>query len=192
MSTQTVSQTSPTAPATISGDYDIDASHSRLGFAAKHAMVATVRGQFTDFTADVHLDEEDVTKSTARVTIQTGSVATGNADRDAHLRNSDFFEVEKYPQISFVSTSAERKGDDEFVLHGDLTIKDITKPVSVEFEKTGTSVDPWGGERVGFEGRTKINRKDWGVSFNAALETGGVLISDKVTLEFDIAAVRRK
>jgi polyisoprenoid-binding protein YceI len=186
MSTQTLTPTS------LTGDYDIDATHSRLGFAAKHAMVATVRGQFTDFTADVHLDEEDVTKSSAKVTIQAASITTGNADRDNHLRASDFFEVETYPEISFVSTGAERKSDDEFVLHGDLTIKGITKPVSVEFEKTGTSVDPWGGERVGFEGRTKINRKDWGLSFNAVLETGGVLIGEKVTLEFDIAAVRRK
>ena len=187
MTTTTISTETP-----LTGDYDIDASHSRLGFAAKHAMVATVRGQFTEFTADVHLDEEKVENSTATVTIKSASVTTGNDDRDAHLRNSDFFEVETYPAISFVSTSAERIGEDEFVRHGDLTIKDVTKPVSVEFEKTGTSTDPWGGERVGFEGRTKINRKDWGLAFNAVLETGGVLISEKVTLEFDIAAVRRK
>ncbi len=176
----------------LTGDYDIDASHSRLGFAAKHAMVATVRGQFSDFTADVHLDEDNVENSSARVTIKTASVQTGNPDRDAHLRNSDFFEVETYPEITFVSTAAERKGDDDFVLHGNLSIKGVTKPVSVEFEKTGTAIDPWGGERVGFEGRTKINRKDWGLTWNVALETGGILVSDKVTLEFDIAAVRRK
>jgi polyisoprenoid-binding protein YceI len=186
MSTETVTRQS------LTGNYDIDAAHSRLGFAAKHAMVATVRGQFAEFTADVHLDEENVANSTAKLTIQAASVATGNADRDNHLRNSDFFEVETYPEISFVSTSAEGKGDDEFVLHGDLTIKGITNPVSIEFEKTGTATDPWGGERIGFEGKAKINRKDWGLSFNAVLETGGVLVSEKVTLEFDIAAVRRK
>jgi len=184
--------TTQTLSSTLTGDYDIDPSHSRLGFAAKHAMVSTVRGQFTDFTAEVHLDEENVANSTAKVTIKAASIATGNGDRDNHLRNSDFFEVETYPELSFVSTSAERKSDDEFVLHGDLTIKGVTKPVSIEFEKTGTSLDPWGGERVGFEGKAKINRKDWGLSFNAVLETGGVLVSEKITLEFDIAAVRRK
>jgi len=190
MSTQT--DTTTTLSPTLTGDYDIDPTHSRLGFATKHAMVATVRGQFTDFSADVHLDEENVANSTAKVTIQAASVSTGNADRDNHLRNADFFEVETYPELSFVSTAAERKSDDEFVLHGDLTIKGVTNPVSIEFEKTGTSIDPWGGERVGFEGRAKINRKDWGLSFNAVLETGGVLVGEKVTLEFDIAAVRRK
>src|SRR4051794_27286740 len=138
MSTETI-----TTPTTLTGDYDIDPSHSRLGFAAKHAMVTTVRGQFQSFTADVHLDAEDVTKSTARIEIDAASIDTGNADRDAHVRNNDFLEVEAHPTITFVSTSAERKGDDEFVLHGDLTIKGVTKPVSVAFEKTGEAQDPW-------------------------------------------------
>lgn len=181
-----------TSPSTsLTGDYDIDPAHSRLGFAAKHAMVATVRGQFAVYSGEVHLDEEKVAASRARLQIDTGSVTTGSADRDVHLRSADFFDVEKFPTISFVSTSAEQVGEDEFVLHGDLTIKDITKPVSVQFEKTGTSVDPWGGRRVGFEGRAKVNRKDWGLTWNVALEAGGILVSDKVTLEFDIAAVRR-
>ena len=139
MSTETV-----TTATTLTGDYDIDPSHSRLGFAAKHAMVTTVRGQFQGFTAEVHLDAEDVTKTTARVEIDATSINTGNADRDAHVRNSDFLEVENHPTITFVSTSAEKKGDDDFVLNGDLTIKGITKPVSVEFEKTGEAQDPWG------------------------------------------------
>lgn len=185
MTTETV------APATLTGDYDIDPSHSRVGFAAKHAMVTTVRGQFGEFTADVHLDAENVANSRARVEIKAASIDTGNADRDAHVRNSDFLDVERYPTISFVSTGAEQTGDDEFVLHGDLTIKDVTKPVSISFEKTGEAVDPWGNHRVGFEGKTRINRKDWGVNWNAALEAGGLLVSEKVTLEFDLAAVRR-
>jgi polyisoprenoid-binding protein YceI len=185
-----------TAPSTVtadtlSGDYDIDAAHSRIGFAAKHAMVTTVRGQFATFTADVHLDEDDVSKSTARIEIDAASISTGNADRDNHVRNSDFLEVETYPKITFVSTGAERKGDDEFVLHGDLTIKDVTKAVSIDFEQTGAAQDPWGNFRVGFEGKAKIDRTDWGVSFNAPLGSGGLVISEKVTLEFDVAAVRR-
>jgi polyisoprenoid-binding protein YceI len=180
-----------TAPATLTGDYDIDAVHSRLGFAAKHAMVTTVRGKFNTYAAEVHLDEDNVANSSATIEIDASSVDTGNETRDDHIRNADFFEVETYPKITFVSTSAEKKNDADFVLHGDLTIKGVTKPVSIDFEKTGAAVDPWGNFRVGFEGKTKIDRTDWGVSFNAPLGSGGLVISEKVTLEFDIAAVRR-
>jgi polyisoprenoid-binding protein YceI len=190
LTTETVT-TPTTAPTSLTGDYDIDPSHSRLGFAAKHAMVTTVRGHFKTFTADVHLDGENIENTKARVEIEAASIDTGHPDRDAHVRNSDFLEVETYPKITFVSTGAEKKGDDDFVLHGDLTVKDTTKPVSIEFEKTGEAQDPWGNYRVGFEGKGKINRKDWGVSFNAVLEAGGVMVSEKITLQFDIAAVRR-
>jgi polyisoprenoid-binding protein YceI len=183
--------TQDTTTATLTGDYDLDVSHSRLGFAAKHAMVATVRGQFTKWSGTVHLDEDNIANSTARLEIDASSVTTGNDDRDAHVKAEDFFHVEKHPTITFVSTGAEAKGDDEFVLTGDLTIRDTTKSVSIDFEKTGTSVDPWGGHRVGFEGKTKVSRKDWGLSFNVPLDGGGVLVSDKVTLEFDIALVRK-
>jgi polyisoprenoid-binding protein YceI len=182
--------TTETLTRDLSGVYDLDPTHSRIGFAAKHAMVTTVRGSFTTFTAEVHLDENNVANSTAKIEIEAASIDTGNADRDAHVRNSDFLEIEKYPTITFVSTGAERKSDDEFVMHGDLTIKGVTKNVSVDFEKTGAAEDPWGNFRVGFEGKTKINRTDWGVSFNMPVG-GGLLISEKVTLEFDIAAVRR-
>lgn len=185
MSTETLSQTS------LTGDYDVDAAHTRVGFAAKHAMVTTVRGRFADITAEAHLDEDDVANSTAKIEIRTASIDTGNAQRDEHLRTGDFLEVEKYPTITFVSTKVEQTGDDTYAVTGDLTIKDVTKPVTVAFEKTGAANDPWGGFRVGFEGKTVINRKDWGVNFNVALEAGGLLVSDKVTLEFDIAAVRR-
>jgi polyisoprenoid-binding protein YceI len=180
-----------TTPTTVTGDYDLDAVHSRIGFAAKHAMVTTVRGQFNTYTAEIHLDEDNVANSSARIEIDAASVDTSNEARDAHVRNADFFEVEKYPKITFVSTSAEKKSDDEFVLTGDLTIKNTTKQVSIDFERTGAAVDPWGNFRVGFEGKTKINRTDWDVSFNAPLGAGGLVISEKVTLEFDIAAVRR-
>jgi polyisoprenoid-binding protein YceI len=176
---------------TLTGDYDVDPSHSRLGFATKHAMVTTVRGQFGNFSADVHLDAENIADTTARIEIEAASIDTGNPDRDAHVRNSDFLEVDSYPTITFASTGAEQTGDDEFLLHGDLTVKDVTKAISIEFEKTGEAQDPWGNFRVGFEGKAKINRKDFGVNFNAVLEAGGLLVSDKVTLEFDISAVRR-
>jgi polyisoprenoid-binding protein YceI len=176
---------------TVTGDYEVDPSHSRVGFAAKHAMVTTVRGGFKDFTAEAHLDETDVANSSVRVEIQTASIDTGNAQRDEHLRNGDFLEVEAYPTITFVSTKVEQTGDDTYAVTGDLTIKGTTKPVTVSFAKTGAAQDPWGGFRVGFEGKTVINRKDWGVNWNLALEAGGILVSEKVTLEFDIAAVRR-
>jgi polyisoprenoid-binding protein YceI len=176
---------------TLTGDYDVDVAHSRLGFAAKHAMVTTVRGAFRDFTAELHVDEDDVTKSTARVVIQAASIDTGNQMRDDHVRNSDFLEVEAYPTITFVSTSAEQVGEDTYRLHGDLTIKKTTKPVSIDLELTGATDDPWGNFRLGFEGHTVINRNDYGVSFNAPLGSGGVVVSEKVKLDFDIAAVRR-
>jgi polyisoprenoid-binding protein YceI len=165
--------TADTSTPTVTGDYTIDPAHSRIGFAARHAMVATVRGQFDEFDAVVHLDEEQPEKSTAEITIKTASLSSGNSDRDAHL-----------------SSSAERKDEDTYVLHGDLTIRDVTRPVSVEFEQSGTAIDPWGNYRVGFEGKTTVSRKDWGLTWNMALEAGGVVVGDKVKLEFDIAAVR--
>jgi polyisoprenoid-binding protein YceI len=180
----TITQTS------LTGDYDIDVAHSRLGFAAKHAMVTTVRGAFTSWTGEAHLDADNVANSTARIEIATASIDSGNADRDNHVRNSDFLEVETYPTISFLSTSAERVDDDNFRLHGDLTIKQTTKPVTIDFEQTGAGDDPWGGFRVGFEGKAVINRSDFGVTFNVPFG-GGMVVSEKVTLEFDIAAVRR-
>jgi polyisoprenoid-binding protein YceI len=175
----------------LTGDYDIDPSHSRLGFAAKHAMVATVRGAFGVYTGEVHLDEETPANSHANVEIDVASINTGNADRDAHLRTPDFLDIEKFPTITFRSTKAEKVDDDVYALTGDLTINDRTNPVTVEFELTGTATDPWGGSRVGFEGRATVNRRDWGLAWNVALDKGGVLVSEKVKLEFDISAVKR-
>ena len=175
----------------LTGDYQIDPTHSRLGFAAKHAMVATVRGGFKVYSGEVHLDDENPQNSWAKVEIDVASVDTGNADRDAHLRTPDFFDIERFPKITFVSTKAEKVDDDVYTLIGDLTINDKTNPVAVEFELTGTSTDPWGGFRAGFEGKATVNRRDWGLAWNVALDKGGVLVSEKVKLEFDIAAVKR-
>src|SRR6478672_411455 len=173
----------------ITGDYTIDQTHTRLGFSARHAMVTTVRGQFTDFAGTAHIDTANPAASKVELTIRTGSIDTGVADRDGHLRSGDFFDAEANPEITFVSTRVERDGDD-WTINGDLTIKGVAKPVTIEFESTGSARDPFGNLRVGFEGATTINRKDWGLSWNAALETGGVLVSEKIKLEFDVSAIQ--
>ena len=173
----------------ISGDYTLDPTHSRIGFSARHAMVTTVRGQFKEFEGTAHIDTAVPSNSSVRVSIRTASIDTGVADRDAHLRSGDFFDAESNPEITFVSTDVSRDGDD-WAITGDLTIKGVAKPVTVQFESTGSARDPFGNLRVGFEGGTAINRKDWGLAWNAALETGGVLVSEKVKLEFDISAIQ--
>ncbi len=173
----------------ITGDYTLDVSHSRLGFVARHAMVTKVRGQFGAFTGTATINETTPADSKVDLSIDVTSVKTGSADRDGHLTSGDFFDTETYPSITFVSTDVKRDGSD-WSITGDLTIKDVTKPVTIEFEQTGSAQDPFGNVRVGFEGETTINRKDWGLTWNAALETGGVLVSEKIKLEFDISAIR--
>lgn len=174
----------------ITGDFTLDPSHTRIGFQARHAMVTKVRGHFGDFEGAFHLDPANPENSSATVTIQAKSIDTGNADRDAHLRSNDFFAMEEFPEIRFVSTSAEPTGDSSFDLTGELTIRGVTRPVTIPFEYNGVQTDPWGNTRVGFEGTTEVNRKDWGVNWNAALDSGGVLVSDKVKLEFDVSATK--
>ncbi|WP_395690262.1 YceI family protein [Nocardioides sp.] len=173
----------------ISGDYTLDPTHTRIGFSTRHAMVTTVRGQFTEFSGTAHVDAANPGASKVALSIQTASIDTGVADRDAHLRSADFFNADENKEITFVSTHVERNGDD-WVITGDLTINQITKPVTVPFELTGSAQDPFGNLRIGFEGGTAISRKEWGVTWNAALETGGVLVSDKIKLEFDVSAIR--
>lgn len=179
-----------TATQPLTGDYVLDASHSRIGFAARHAMVTKVRGFFEQWQGTAHIDFDNPVNSHAELTIQVASVNTGHAQRDEHLRTNDFFDAPNFPQITFTSTAVEAVDDNSYRLTGDLTIKAITKPVAVDFEYTGTATDPFGNTRLGFEGTTTINRRDWGVEWNATLETGGVLVSDKVTLEFDISAIK--
>jgi polyisoprenoid-binding protein YceI len=180
---------SDTSTATLTGDYTLDPSHTRLGFSTRHAMVTKVRGAFTTFEGTAHIDEADPAASWVKVTIDASSISTGSPDRDGHLKSADFFDVETYPNLTFTSTSVSRDGED-WTVTGDLTIKDVTKPVTIEFEEGGSARDPFGNLRVGFEGETSINRKDWGLTWNAALETGGVLVSDKIKLEFDVSAIR--
>ncbi|CAB4954802.1 unannotated protein [freshwater metagenome] len=178
-----------TSGSVLTGDYTIDPSHTRLGFSARHAMVTTVRGTFSDFEGTAHVDTETPGSSSVRLTIRTASIATGSADRDGHLRSADFFDVETYPEITFVSTSVERDGTD-WAVTGDLTIKGTTRSLTIPFEENGTAQDPFGNVRIGFEGAATINRKDWDLTWNAALETGGVLVSDKIRLELDVSAIK--
>lgn len=181
--------TTTTVP-TLTGDYTIDAAHSRIGFVARHAMVTKVRGQFNEIEGHAHLDFDNPSASTAELTIQAASIDTRNEQRDGHLRANDFFDAPNHPQITFRSTQVEQLDDERFRLTGDLSIKGTTKPVTVDFEFAGSAKDPFGNLRLGFDGSTTINRRDWGVTWNASLETGGVLVSDKVTLEFEISAVQ--
>ena len=182
--------TTATIPATLTGTYAIDPSHSQIGFVARHAMVTKVRGTFNEYEGTGVFDAEDPTRSTLALTIQAASIDTRNADRDAHLRSNDFFDMETYPEITFFSTGVEQVDGDAYRVTGDLTIKGVTKPVTVDFTFTGAAVDPYGNQRIGLEGTTQVNRKDWGVSWNAALESGGVLVGEKVTLEFEVSAIR--
>lgn len=173
----------------ISGDYTLDASHSRLGFSARHAMVTTVRGHFGEWSGTAHIDSANPAASSVTLTIKAASIDTASADRDGHLASADFFDAETYPEITFASTEVSRDGDD-WTIAGDLTIKGVAKPVTIEFEYTGSAQDPFGNTRVGFEGASSLNRKDWGLTWNAALETGGVLVSEKIKLEFDVSAIK--
>ncbi|MFB9925358.1 YceI family protein [Amycolatopsis halotolerans] len=182
--------TSATTYAHLTGTYTIDGSHSRIGFVARHAMVTKVRGSFNEFEGSFTLDGENPANSSANITIQTKSVDTRNADRDGHLRANDFLSCDEFPTITFTSTGITQTGEDTFDVTGDLTVKDVTKSVTVPFEFGGSAKDPFGNDRVGFEGSTSINRSDYNVKFNAALETGGVLVSDKITLEFEISAIK--
>jgi polyisoprenoid-binding protein YceI len=176
----------------LTGTYDIDASHSSLEFAAKHAMVTTVRGRFSDFDGVLDIDGANPAGSSAEVRIRVASLDSRSDQRDEHLRSADFFDIEKHPEITFTSTrAAAGKRDGQYVLWGDLTIKGVTREVELDLEYTGTATDPWGGQRVGFEGETTVNRKDWGLNWNVALEAGGILVSEKVKLKLDIAAVKR-
>jgi polyisoprenoid-binding protein YceI len=174
----------------ITGAYTLDPTHTRLGFSTRHAMVTTVRGAFTDFSGEAVVDTENPAASKVTVTIKSASIDTGVADRDGHLRSADFFDAETYPEITFVSTDVVRDGDD-WTITGDLTIKDVTKPLTIDFESTGSAKDPFGNTRLGFEGKAVLNRRDWGLTWNAALETGGFLVSDKIKLEFDISAIAK-
>ncbi|MEV7675998.1 YceI family protein [Streptomyces sp. NPDC088752] len=178
------------ALAALTGDYTIDPAHSSIGFTVRHAMVTNVRGTFAEHEGTLKLDGTDPGASTASIDVRIASVDTGIADRDGHLRGGDFFDAERFPLMTFRSTRAEQLGGDAYRITGDLTIKDVTRPLSIDLEFNGTATDVYGNERVGFEGSAEILRSEWGLTWNAALETGGVMVSDKVKLNFDISAIK--
>ncbi|WP_399085375.1 YceI family protein [Streptomyces sp. BBFR2] len=182
--------TADPALAALTGDYTIDPAHSSIGFAVRHAMVTNVRGTFGAYEGRLHLDGSEPGRSTAALDIRTESVDTGIADRDAHLRGGDFFDSAAFGLMTFRSTAVEQSAADRFRVTGDLTIKDVTRPLTLDLEFQGSATDVYGAERVGFEGATEILRSEWGLTWNAALEAGGVMVSDKVKLTFDISAVR--
>ncbi|TRV72361.1 YceI family protein [Streptomyces sp. 130] len=178
------------ALAALTGDYTIDPAHSSIGFTVRHAMVTNVRGSFAEHEGSLKLDGSDPANSTASIDVKIASVDTGIKDRDGHLVSGDFFDAEKFPLMTFRSTSAEQLGGDTYRVTGDLTIKDVTRPLAIDLEFNGSAKDVYGNERVGFEGSAEILRSDWGLTWNAALETGGVMVSDKVKLNFDISAIK--
>jgi polyisoprenoid-binding protein YceI len=180
MSTATAALTGLTT-----GIWVIDPAHTEVGFVARHLMVTKVRGQFKDVEGTVTVADEP-SDSTANVTVKLASVQTGSADRDAHLRSADFFDVENNPEMTFVSTGF--TGD---TLTGDLTIKGVTKPVTFDVDFNGVATDPWGNTKAGFEASAEINRKDWGLEWNVALEGGGVLVSEKIKIHIDVQLLKQ-
>ena len=170
------------------GNWNVDPVHSSVGFVARHLMVSKVRGRFASFSGTITIAENRL-ESKVEATVDVGSISTGDDTRDAHLKSPDFFDVEKYPTMTLVSTGIEEDGDD-YVLHTDVTIKGITKPVDFELEFDGVSGDPWGGTRAGFSAETEVNRKDWGLEWNLVLETGGVMLGEKVKMQIDVQAVK--
>lgn len=175
----------------LQGDWDFDPAHTRIGFSAKHAMVTTVRGSFNDVTGTIHADLEDLSQSSVTVTLGVASIDTRNSQRDDHLRSPDFFDVEQWPEITFVSTNIDQIEENDFAISGDLTIRDITRQVMLPLTLIGVQQDATGALRAGFEGSRRINRRDFGLEWNVALDQGGMLVSERITLEFEISAVKR-
>ena len=172
------------------GTYVLDPGHTRIGFVARHLMVTKVRGAFREFEGSITIGD-DTTASTAQATIKTASIDTGTPDRDTHLVSGDFLEVEKFPMISFANAKVVSQKGTDFTVTGDLTIKDVTREVTLDVELDGVAKDPWGNEKLAVTARTEIDREDFGMTWNVALETGGVLVSKKVVIEIEAQAARQ-
>lgn len=177
-----------TASEVATGTWVLDKAHTRIGFQAKHLMVTKVRGHFEEYDAIVEI-ADDLTESKIEVTLEAASITTGAADRDAHLRSADFIDADSHPQLRFVSTEISRAGDN-WKVTGDLTIREVTKPVTLDVVYEGSAVDPWGNEHIGFSARAVVSREDWDLTWNAALEGGGWLVSKEVVLDIEGQLVR--
>jgi polyisoprenoid-binding protein YceI len=170
--------------------WNIDLSHSAIHFSARHMVVSKTRGKFAKFSGSIQFDPKELSKGAVNVEIDPASVDTGDAQRDGHLKSGDFFEVDKFPTASFKSTKVVEKGEGKLQIVGDLSLRGVTKPVTLEASYEGSGKDPWGGERAGFTATTTINRTDFGVSFNKALDTGGLLVGEKVELLLEVEAIK--
>ncbi len=170
--------------------WNFDPAHSEITFKVRHMMFSKVSGTFEQWEGDFEFDPDDPASASTQVDIDAASIDTGNDDRDDHLRSADFFDVEGHPRLRFESTGVEKTGDETFTLNGELTIRDATNPVSLDVEYHGKATDPWGNQRVGFTATTKLNRKDWGLTWNQALEAGGVLVGDTVEVELNVQAIQ--
>ena len=170
--------------------WDLDPAHSEIGFKVKHMMITNVSGTFQKFGVEAETDENDFGTARIRFSADVNSLTTGSADRDKHLKSGDFFDAENFPELTFTSTRLQKKDDDHFALYGDLTIRDVTKPVVLDVEFGGIGKDPWGNEKAGFTVTGKINRAHYQLNWNAALETGGVLVGEEVRLFSEIQLVR--
>ncbi|MFE1446246.1 YceI family protein [Streptomyces olivaceoviridis] len=174
----------------LTGPWTIDRSHSRVGFSVRHAMVTTVRGAFTDYDSTLYFDGARPSESRAELVVRVASVDTGVEQRDAHIIGPDFFDARRYPEMTFRSTSTSHEGGGTFRMTGELTIRDVTRPVHLQLDYLGSVLDPFGYERAGFDGTTTIDRTEWGLAYNQRLKTGGAMVSEKVRLQFDISAIR--
>ena len=172
-------------------NWGIDLVHSSVGFMVRHLVVSKVRGKFTRWSGTIRMDEHDLARTEVYVAIETASVDTGVEQRDNHLRSPDFFEVEKYPTMAFKSTRVEKAPDGTLRLHGNLTLHGVTKPVVLDVEFAGSQKDPWGGTRAGFSARTSLDRREFGLTYNQLLETGGVVVGEKVDVDIEIEAVKQ-
>lgn len=181
-----------TTEQSLVGNWTLDSDHSRIGFSARHAMVSKIRGAFNDVTGTLVVSEDGWDASKVTVSVDVNSIDTRNADRDAHLRGADFFDVEQYPTMEFVSESIDEVDSNQYIVYGDLTIRGITKSVSIPLEITGMGEDSFGNLRAGLEGNRRIDRKEWGIVWNETLDAGGVMISDKISLEFELSLVKNK
>lgn len=170
--------------------WQIDPAHSEIGFAVKHLMISKVHGRFTDLNGELRLDEDDFTNSEIEVEIDAASIDTQEKDRDTHLRSPDFLDVERYPTLAFRSRRVEIVGDGRYRVVGDLTIRDVTREVTLDVSEEGRAADPWGGQRIAFSATARIDRRDFGLTWNQALETGGVLVGNEVSITLEIQAVQ--